>query len=69
MSKTLGHGTAGQPSTCPSAEWWGNRPMAYTPKGSKRWAGWYKRQLSKAERRERRAIEAAARLIVMDEAS
>jgi hypothetical protein len=51
MSRTRGHGTAGQPTTGPGAEWWGRRPLAGTPKGSKRHARWFKRRLHKLERR------------------
>ena len=36
----------------PGNEWWGKRPFAGTPKGSKRNARWYKRRLHKKERRE-----------------
>lgn len=51
MTRTIGHGTNGQPVTQPGAEWWGKRPMTFTVKGSKRWARWYKRRLHKAEHR------------------
>lgn len=58
MTRTHGHGTHGQPITRPGAEWWGKRPKTYTVKGSKRFAGWFKRQLHKSERRQARRIAA-----------
>jgi hypothetical protein len=48
MTRTHGHGTNGQPTTRPGAEWWARRPLRGTPKGSARW---FKKHLHRIERR------------------